>query len=58
VYLLTEPLNIFTFFNNLWSGFVQNRNFGGFPFGEGAQNEGVGIILRNGVVSEVDAVVG
>ena len=37
---------------------MQNRNFGGFPFGEGAQNEGVGIILRNGVVSEVDAVVG
>ena len=36
---------------------MQNRNFGRFPFGKGAQNEGVGVILRDGVVSEVDAVV-
>jgi len=37
---------------------VQNRNCGGFPFGGATKNEGVGVIFGNGVVNEVDAVVG
>ena len=55
---LTIPLDIFSFLDDLRRGFVQNRNFGGFPFGDGAKNNGVGVILGNGVESEVDAVVG
>ena len=40
------------------SRFVQNRNFGWFPFGDATKNEGVGVIFGNGVVYDMDAIVG
>ena len=54
---LTKPLDVFAYLNNLQSGFMQKRNFGGFPFGNATQNEGVGVIFGNGVVNEADAIV-
>lgn len=55
---LTVPLDVFTLIDRFGSGFVQNGEFDGFPFGNDTQNEGVGVILRDGVESKVDAVVG
>ena len=37
---------------------MQNRNSGRFPFGDGVQNDGVRVVLGNGIVNQVDAVVG
>ena len=37
---------------------MQNRNFGRLSLSNGTQNEGIGVILRNGVVNDVDAVIG
>jgi hypothetical protein len=55
---LTKPLDVFPFLDNLGGKVVQNRNFGRFPFGDATKNDGVGVIFGNGVVNNVDAVVG
>ena len=37
---------------------MQSRNFGGFPLGDGTENEGVGVIFGNCIVNDVNTVVG
>ena len=57
IHPLTIPPDVCSFLNQLGRGFVQKRNFGGFPFGDGAKNDGVGVIFGNGVEIQVDTVV-
>ena len=54
---LTKPLDVFPFLDSLRGRFVQNRNFGWFPFGDATKNEGVGVIFGNSVVNDADVVI-
>lgn len=36
---------------------MQNRNFGGLPFCDATENEGVGVIFGDGVENDADAIV-
>ena len=54
---LTQPLDVCTFVDKLRIRFVQERNFSRL-LPDAIQNDGVGVILRNGIINEVNAIIG